>query len=226
MKSPYPKISVVMPVYNREKYLRDAVNSILNQTFQDFEFIIIDDGSTDQTPQIIDEYKKNDQRIISFQQPQNCGVVNARNKGLEMARGEYLAVMDSDDISLPHRLETQYRFLETHPNIGVVGSNVTAINATGKVITNFINRVYLPQTPTVIRWSFCFTNNVINPVVMARTDILRAVSGYSVETKGLAEDYDLWTRVALHNNFYNIQEVLLLLRSHEFNISKTAIASY
>ena len=112
-----PKISVVMPVLNGEKYLAEAIESILNQTFQDFEFIIVDDGSTDQTPEILRSYANKDSRIQIVTNPINRGIGYSRNRGIALSRGEYIANMDADDLCLPERFEKQVRFLDSHPDI-------------------------------------------------------------------------------------------------------------
>jgi glycosyltransferase involved in cell wall biosynthesis len=114
-----PRVSVVMPTYNDALYLRDAIDSILNQTFTDFEFIIVNDGSADDTERIILSYE--DKRIRYLKNEVNAGNTVARNKGMEAARGRYIAIMDSDDVSVPDRLETQYKYMERHPGIGILG---------------------------------------------------------------------------------------------------------
>ena len=115
-----PKVSVVMPAYNAEKYIGEAIESILNQTFRNFEFIIINDGSVDRTKEIIQEY--DDPRIVLLENDKNSGIVVTLNKGVDAATGEYIARMDADDIALSNRIEQQVMFLNTHRNIGVVGS--------------------------------------------------------------------------------------------------------
>ncbi len=112
-----PKLSVVMPLYNAARYLRPAIESILNQTYTDFEFIIVDDCSTDETPAILDSYP--DPRIVRLRNPQNLGIVGALNRGLEAARGQYIARMDGDDIALAERFAQQVAWLDAHPNIGL-----------------------------------------------------------------------------------------------------------
>jgi glycosyltransferase involved in cell wall biosynthesis len=215
-----PTISVIMPVYNGERYLGAAIESILNQSFKDFEFIIIDDGSIDDTIQILEKYQRVDDRIIIYRQPKNFGIVEALNKGLQMSQGKYFARLDADDLSLPSRLETQFQYLESHPEIGVVGSNIKIINPTGKITSNFINTPNLPETPTEIRWSLCFSCTLMHPVVMARREILIEAGGYRHTAKH-AEDYDLWTRIANKTRYSNLSQVLLLLRRHNMNITVT-----
>ena len=117
-----PAVSVVMPVYNGEKYVAEAIESILAQTFTDFEFIIVDDGSRDRSPEIISDYERRDDRIRFLAFEQNKGRAAAKNLGIEAATGQYIAGMDSDDVSLPQRLEKQVDFLRANPDIGVVGA--------------------------------------------------------------------------------------------------------
>ena len=117
-----PKISVVMPAYNAEKYIGEAIESILNQTFKDFEFIIINDGSVDHTKEIIREY--NDPRIVLLENDKNRGIVLSLNKGLDAATGKYIARMDADDIALKNRFERQVEYLDEHKDIGVLGTGI------------------------------------------------------------------------------------------------------
>ena len=116
-----PLVSVIIPVYNTERYLAESIESILAQTFTDFELIIVDDGSSDRSPEIIREFERRDERIRVTRFAQNAGEWKARTAGLAAARGEYIAWQDSDDISLPERLERQARFLQANPEIGAVG---------------------------------------------------------------------------------------------------------
>ena len=127
-----PKVTVLMSVYNGEKHLREAIDSILNQTFGDFEFLIINDGSTDRTADILQSYQ--DSRIKIIHNEKNIGLTKSLNKGLKLAKGEYLARMDADDISYPNRLEVQYEYMEKNPNVGIVGSWNDVIDDIGNTI--------------------------------------------------------------------------------------------
>src|SRR4051812_26679567 len=122
-----PTVSVLMAVYNGEQYLREAVNSILSQTFKDFEFIIIDDGSTDRSPELLASYARADSRVKLISRP-NKGLTKSLNEGLHAARGEFVARMDGDDISLPERFERQVSYLREHPEVVLVGSRVEFID--------------------------------------------------------------------------------------------------
>ena len=122
-----PKVSVVMPVYNDERYLAEAIASVLGQTYADFELIIVDDGSTDGSRAIIEEYALRDSRVVPILLPGNLGQSSARNRGIERAGGQYIAAMDGDDICLPDRLRRQVNFLDANPQVGVLGTNMCAL---------------------------------------------------------------------------------------------------
>ncbi len=218
-------ISVVMPVYNSDKYMREAIESILNQTFQDFEFIIIDDGSTDMSLEIALDYQKHDARIQVHCHEQNKGIVKGRNAGLQLAKGKYIAWMDSDDISVPERLTKQYLFMQSHPDIGVTSANAIMIDESGKSISV----IQMPQTHNLILWAFCFYDPIINPAVMANRELCIQIGGYrdlaKDRTEYFPEDYDLWVRISKHTHFRNFNEPLLKLRKHSQNITKTRLQS-
>ncbi len=159
----HPKISVIMPVYNSEKYLRESIESILNQTFTDFELIVINDSSTDNSLNIIKSYK--DKRIKLINNKKNLGTVKSRNVGLRKAKGKYIAVMDSDDISLSNRFGLQFNYLENNPHIFLVGSSAIYIDDKGKEIKRF--RKYddykmlawrLPKSCSIVHSSVMFRN--------------------------------------------------------------------
>ena len=158
-----PKISVVMPVYNQKKFLRESIESILNQTFEDFELIVINDCSTDGSLRIIKSYK--DKRIKLIENKKNIGTVKTRNKGLKAVKGKYIAIMDSDDVSYKKRLETQFNYLENNPHIFLVGSSAVYIDENGKEIRRF--RKYddykmlawrLPKSCSIVHSSVMFRN--------------------------------------------------------------------
>jgi glycosyltransferase involved in cell wall biosynthesis len=206
-------VSVLMCVYNGESYLREAVNSILTQTFTDFEFIIIDDGSTDSTATILAEYEPKDARLCIHHQT-NQGLIASLNKGLELAQGKYIARMDADDVSLPERLAKQVDFLETHPEIDVLGTGVQILDGSG----NTSPTLQSPTGPDVLRWCLCFFSPITHPTVMMRRQIVKRVGGYSPDML-YAEDYDLWRRLSCVTRLSNLQDVLLHLRRHDANVS-------
>lgn len=214
MLSNEPLVSVVMPVYNSDEYLAEAIESILDQTFRDFEFIIICDNPTNKTQQIIDNYQKTDNRIIVFYQ-KNEGLVASLNKGCSVAKGEYIARMDADDISLLQRFEKQILFLERHQNIGIIGTWVNNISDDGSLLKQ-TNK--LPTSPNVLRYFLHFFSPLAHPSIMMRRRIFEKFGPYDVDALH-AEDYELWSRIASDTDFSNIPEVLLKHRVHKKSIS-------
>ena len=206
------KITVLMPVYNGEKYLHEAIDSILNQTFTDFEFLIIDDGSTDNSLKIIDSYQ--DFRIKTIKSDINKGLVYSLNKGLEIAKGEYIARMDCDDISLPIRLEKQIQFLNINSNVGIVGTWVQIINSQTKTETMW----QYPSQDFAIRWELLFRTPFAHPSVMFRKDLVLSINGYDGSMTNV-EDYDLWWRLSKITLLANLSEVLLLYRQHNNSVT-------
>lgn len=200
------KISVVMPVYNqKESYLREAIESILNQTYTDFEFIIVNDGSTNNAEEIILSYK--DDRIVYIKQ-ENQGVAKALNKGLDNAQGEYIARMDSDDISLPHRLAKQVEYLEKHPEVSILGSWYESFPE-NKIIKIRENIRFLD---VLSGGCLCHPS-----VMMRKKDLAKYNLIYNPDFS--SEDYELWSRAVKYLNIKNIPEVLIKYRNHENNIS-------
>ncbi len=206
-----PKISVLLPVYNSELYIRDAVDSILNQTFSDFEFIIIDDASTDKSVEILQSYS--DPRIQLIVKPKNSGYTDSLNYGLTIAKGEYIARMDSDDISLPTRFEKQVEVLQKNKDVVVCGSWISVF---GNNMESVIFEA--PQNPIEIKLTFLSYDCIAHPSVMFRKSCMENLE-YQKEFVP-AEDYKLWSEVILKHDFYIIQEALLRYRQHENNISK------
>ena len=130
-----PRVSVILPAYNAEAYLKEAIDSILNQTFPDFQLIVINDCSTDGTEEIIRQYA--DPRLVPVKNEKNLGIAATLNRGLSLAQGDYIARMDADDISLPHRLERQVAYLDAHPDIAVLGTNVETFDENGPLCTGW-----------------------------------------------------------------------------------------
>lgn len=205
-----PRITVLMPVYNCELYIKEAVDSILNQTFDDFEFLIIDDASTDETVRIIKAY--NDSRIQLIEKPLNSGYTNSLNYGLSIARGEYIARMDGDDISLPERFAKQVFFLDANPDVVLCGTLYSIIGS-GEIVK-------YPENHEEIKFGLLEGNCIVHPSVMMRKQILDEFSIIYDITKEPAEDYDMWVRLISLGEFYNIQEALLNYRFHEFQVSE------
>jgi glycosyltransferase involved in cell wall biosynthesis len=209
-----PKVSVVMPVYNAEKYLAEAIESILNQTLTDFEFIIVNDGSTDDTLAIIENYQNEDDRIKCYIQD-NKGQSMALNVGVDAAVGQYIALMDSDDISLPTRLEEQVIFLESHTEYGIVGT-------WARTFGNETKNIQHPTDNEIIKSYLLFFCPFIHPSVMIRRKYLLSKRLY-YDTSRLTQDYDLWVRSSRYFKLANIPKILLNYRVHSQQISSVKI---
>jgi len=194
-----PLVSVVMPVYNGDRYLREAIESILNQTFTDFEFIIINDGSTDKTEEIILSY--DDKRISYVKNESNLKISETLNKGIALAQGEYIARMDADDISYPDRFEKQVLFMEENVDIGVCGTWLRTLGD--------LNEVWqVPVSHKEISTQMLFNSCLMHPTVFIRKSLL--LNGYLYDDDfTCVEDYELWVRLSDKTLFHNIPEVLL-----------------
>jgi glycosyltransferase involved in cell wall biosynthesis len=212
MSALHPSVSVVMNVYNGEKYLRQAIESILAQTYTNFEFIIIDDGSRDGTFPILTEYAARDPRINLQRFAENRGVVTSRIESLGLARGTYIAPMDADDISLPRRLEDQVRFMDAHWQCDVLGTAFTLIDNEGKPL----RKVNCSQD--LLIWALLFSSPIANSSVMMRASTIKKLGGYD-RNMPYSEDYELWTRVALAGRISSLNDVYVLLRDHSERIT-------
>lgn len=201
-----PRVSVVMCVYNGEKYLREAMESILTQSFTDFEFIIVNDGSTDRSEQIALSY--DDKRIHYHTYEKSRGLPAALNVGIALAQGEYLARMDADDVSTSDRLLTQVAFLDQHPTVGVVGS-------WAQVFGGERDHVWKnPTTPEEVGALLLFNCCLLHPTVMIRRSILTEHNLRYNEQFTTAQDYELWSRVREVTELTNIPRILLRYRTH------------
>lgn len=203
-----PSVSVLMPVYNSQLYLKDAIESILNQSFGNFEFIIVNDGSTDDSSKIVASFS--DTRIRYFSFDNNQGVVKALNFGLDKAQGKYIARMDSDDVADPRRLEKQFQYMEVNPKCVVCGSRFTFLG------TNQV--VNLPITDAEIKLKMLSATPICHPSVFVRRDTLTCHNLY-YRSRTHCEDLDLWVRMSQFGQFYNLDESLLYYRIHGSNIS-------
>ena len=206
-----PLLTVLMPVYNAQKYIAESVESVLMQSFGDFEFLIIDDASTDQTVPILKSF--NDPRIKLIEKPENTGYTQSLNTGLKIAKGKYVGRMDSDDISLPNRFAKQLSFMESNPEVIVCG---TQYEVMGKN-----NAVYLPTNNAEIRLALLWANCLVHSSVMIRKNALIQSSVYYDALKEPSEDYDLWVRLLPIGHLYNIPEVLVSYRIHYASVSRT-----
>lgn len=203
-----PTVSVIMPVYNSERYLDEAVESILRQTFSDFEFIITDDGSADSSLARLRRYAERDPRIRLSSRP-NTGYVQALIEAVPLAKGKYIARMDADDISLPERFERQVRFLEQNPEYAVVGSKVLLIDSDGAPLKFMGERQQHEDIDSAhMRGE---GGAIIHPSAMIRTEAMRAIGSYRLLKD---EDLDLFLRLAEYGKVANLPEVLLRYRQH------------
>lgn len=204
-----PKVSVIMGVYNtgKKEILEKAINSILNQTFKDFEFIICDDGSTDDTLKLIQEICKNDNRVIIIKNEKNMGLAYTLNKCLEIAKGEYIARMDADDESLLNRFEKQVEILEQNSDIGVVNCNINVFDNEGI----YGERIY---NENITKKDFLLNNPIVHPAVMVRKKAYDLVKNYrDINITYRNEDYDLFMRMQINNiKMYTIQDKLFNFR--------------
>ena len=211
-KTPYPRISVVLPVYNGEKYLNESVQSILNQTLKDFEFIIINDSSTDNTLKIIKNYKKRDKRIILINNKINKGASESLNLGLEKANGKYIACFCADDISHPKRLSIESNYLEKNPSIFLVGSSGIYIDENGKEIRRF--RKY--DNYRMLAWRLRKSCSIIFPSIMFRNEKIVFFNKYF----GPANDYNLYFELLKkRKNLTNLPNFLVKIRVHRNSMS-------
>jgi glycosyltransferase involved in cell wall biosynthesis len=209
-----PLVSVFMPVYNSEQYIAEALESILNQTYKNLEIILVDDGSTDKSVEIIKNY--NDKRIKLIQNEKNMGIPYTRNVGLNNATGKYMAIMDSDDISLPNRIEKQVQYLEVHPDIDVVGSYYYKFN------NKKTREIRLPYIhPHEIDIILMFYSPLSNPSSMVRLETVRKHQLKYNLNYFVAQDYGFWVEIAKHGGkIAVIPEFLLKYRTGHENITK------
>ena len=213
-KTENPLISIVMSVYNGEKFVKDAIDSILAQSYENFEFIIIDDGSTDNTKIIIESF---DDTRIKFVSRVNRGLTKSLNEAIQMAGGKYIARMDADDISMPNRLNEQVKFMEQNGGIAMCGSWAQFIDEKGEK-----GEIYkTPVNDNQIRKKFIFHNPFIHPSVMIRRDILEEIGLYN-ECIKYAQDYDLWSRTISKYTTANIPKILLQYRKTKTGITKSS----
>ena len=205
-----PKITVLLPVYNCELYVQTAVESILNQTFTDFELLVIDDASTDATVAIIK--KIDDSRIQLIEKPINSGYTHSLNYGLQIAKGQYIARMDGDDISYPERFAQQIAYLESHPGVVVCGT-------TYKIVGND-KRITLPIHTEAIKIELLWGNCISHPSVMMRKSVLDQYAIQYDSTKEPAEDYHLWIELLHYGELYNLPNLLLEYRVYGNQVSR------
>lgn len=211
-----PAISVLVSVYNADKYVSLSIESILNQTFTDFELIIIDDCSSDTSWDLCQKYSQQDNRIIAIRNNINLGGCETLNVGLKLARGKYIARQDNDDWSYPDRLDKQFSFMEAHPSVGIVGGSMEIMDETEKVTGK---RTY-NLTDYAIRNKIFRYSPFSHPLVMFRKSILDAVGYYNCECAP-ADDYELYFRIGKLSEFANLNDTLLKYRVVSTSLTNT-----
>ena len=213
-----PLVSVVMPVYNGERFLAEAIDSILTQTFSDFELIIVDDGSTDCSPEIIQIYAERDDRVRSVQLDENRGNASARNRGTALSSGKYIAAMDCDDISSPDRLQNQLDFLVSHPDIGGVGVGAAMVN---KDLTPRFTYTLPTCHPFILLSMMVGGSALLYASIMVRRECIAEAGGYDPKF-GIAEDFELFLRLVWEKGirYANLPALLYLYRRHESSLTQ------
>lgn len=209
-----PLVTVLLPVWNGERFLRPAVESILGQTFADFEFLVVDDGSTDGTPRILAEYT-GDRRLRVLRNLENRGLVASLNVGLGEARGKYVARMDADDVSHKERLAIQVSHMESHPAIVVLGTGAQVIDEAGRAL----RRIVFPTDDVTLRWCLCFFSPIVHAAAIMRRDDILLAGAYDPAFVH-AEDYDLFDRLRHRGRIANIPEALYAVRVYSRSISR------
>jgi Glycosyltransferases involved in cell wall biogenesis len=212
-----PSITVLMPAYNAERFIGKAIESILNQTYKDFEFLIINDGSTDATESIIQSYS--DSRILYIKNDKNIGLIATLNTGINMANGEWIARMDSDDVALPQRLEYQKNYFDEHKETDVLATTIIFMNESGET-TGTWSLDQKTINPNDIKSALIRENCIAHPTVMCRTSLLQK---FRYRSNSLhIEDYDLWLRL-LNRGYYfaKINTPLLYYRVHTESVTGT-----
>jgi glycosyltransferase involved in cell wall biosynthesis len=210
-----PLLTVLMPVYNGATYVADAISSVLGQTFTDFELLLIDDGSTDESLDVIRGFR--DPRIRVERQLHNRGLIETLNSGLQLARGALLARMDADDLSHPQRFAVQVDYLRAHSDVAGVSCAFDMIDACGVPLANDLGR-FRPTEPLALRWALHFGCFFTHSGAMLRTSVVRGVGGFDKRYIH-AEDYDLWLRLAGEHRLANVAQILLTRREHGGNVS-------
>ncbi len=209
------KVSVLMAVYNGETYLDKAIISILQQSYEDFEFLIIDDASTDKTIEILRSYS--DPRITVVRNETNFGLTKSLNIGLKLAKGKYIARQDCDDISYKLRLERQVQFLDLNPEVILVGAQSRIIDSDGKPLRSGAEEKETSKLSVI--WQLMFDSPFIHSTVMFRKDIVHEKYGGYDEQFRTSQDFVLWSKLSKENTLLNLNEILLDFRTHEKSVS-------
>ncbi|MBF0522910.1 MAG: glycosyltransferase [Candidatus Omnitrophica bacterium] len=213
------KVSVIIPTYNRAQYLKHALDSVFQQTYTDFEVVVVDGGSIDNTKEVLNDYKSAYQGKIKCFFCENKGAAAARNFGVKHASGEWIAFLDSDDLWLPYKLEQQIKFLDETPDVSLVYSLYESFDDRGSCVSDVLANYYkvLPQgnvLPELLLRCFIWTSTVV-----MRRNLFKEMNGFN-ERLRIGEDYDLWLRVAQKHQIGAVKNVLARYRQHDSNIMK------
>lgn len=211
------RLTVFMPVYNAERFLEEAIESILDQTYREFTFLIIDDGSTDNSHKILEYYKEKDERVILYENKRNKGICYTRNRGLKLCETEYIAFMDADDIAPLQRLEKEVDFLDSHSELAGVGGIAQSINEAGDVISGMSP---LFQNPDYIKANMMFENTLANGSVMLRTNIYKKY-GIQYRNREYAEDYWFFSEYLQYGKIGNLNEIMQQYRIVSTGLTQT-----
>ncbi|HNY97552.1 MAG TPA: glycosyltransferase [Candidatus Pacearchaeota archaeon] len=213
------KISIIMATYNRANYIKEAIESILRQSFRDWELVVIDDNSVDNTEEIIMSYMEKDSRFIYIKNLERQGVGRARNIGIAKSQGKYIAILDSDDVWHDReKLEEQYNYLETHPDYVIVGGDAIIIDENGKVT----GKITCFHGDKEIRRKILAQNRLVHSGVLYRRDIYEKCGKYD-EKLAVGEDYDLWLKMGLYGKIECLNKSMVLYRKHSGNESMLKI---
>lgn len=210
------KVSIIMPVYNGESYLHEAITSILSQSFTDFEFVMIDDGSDDRSWEVMQSFE--DPRIRLERNEINMGLIATLNRGIKLAKGDFIARMDCDDVSLPDRLKMQVDFLDKNPDIGMVGTDYSMIASDGTP-WNPPKSFDVPTESDLIEWKLYFSCCVCHASMMVRKTVYSHLGGYQNDFVH-AEDYDLFLRAVSSTKIASLPDVMYKVRKHQGNVSE------
>ena len=211
-----PLVTVFITTYNNELFIADAIESILSQTFQNFELLVVNDGSTDNTSNILASFS--DSRIKVLKNHENKGIVFSRNLALGHARGQYLAVLDGDDIALPDRLQKQVDYFENRPNLGLLGGQAYGINEQGERNGRILNA---PNNPKYVNVRLFFENPFIHSCIMMRTNVFRHIGGYPILPLSVTEDLALYIKIAAFCDVDNLLDYIVEYRRHDTNVTRS-----
>ena len=210
-----PLVSVVMSAWNEEKYVGKTIESILNQTFTDFEFIIVNDGSTDKTQQVLDDFASRDKRIKIIVNEANMYIARSLNRGIQSAQGEYVAIIDAADVAHPMRLEKQVRFLQDHRDVHLVGTYVYWVDEGGNVVGEW-------KVPQVIKNSKLYLPQIaVHPSIMIRKELFDKIGFYDVNSD-VSVEFELYLRISRHRlGIANIPEFLTYVTLRDKGVTHT-----